>query len=83
MAYSVTTVSPLFLVGIPRPINRFTHDTSVVMANRGAHPRYASSASGTSSSGGGGGGSSVTDALLTEGNDFMMTENDDNLQFEG
>tara|TARA_R110002110_G_scaffold412868_1_gene639443 strand:- start:180 stop:365 length:186 start_codon:yes stop_codon:yes gene_type:complete len=59
---------------------RFTDDASVVMATQSADPRYTSSSSG---GGGGGGGSSVTDALLTEGDDFMITENDDNLQFEG
>jgi hypothetical protein len=79
MAYSITTVSPRVLTNVPRPAFRFTDDASVVMATQSADPRYTSSGGG----GGGGGGSSVTDALLTEGDDFMITENDDNLQFEG
>ena len=74
MAYSVLTTPAYIMPNVPRPVFRFTDDASVVMATQSADPRYTSSS--------GGGGSSVTDALLTEGSDFMITENDDNLQFE-
>ena len=71
MAYSITTVPPRVMTNVPRPSFRFTDDASVVLATQSADPRYTSSSS-----------SSVTDALLTEGDDFIMTENNDNLQFE-
>jgi len=75
MAYSITTVPPRVMTAVPRPAFRFTDDASVVMATQSAEPRYTSSSSSSSSS-------SVTDALKTEDGDFIMTENNDNLQFE-
>lgn len=73
MAYSITTVPPRVMTAVPRPAFRFTDDASVVMATQSAEPRYTSSSSSSSS---------VTDALKTEDGDFIMTENNDNLQFE-
>ena len=74
MAYRITTSPPYVIPYAPRPAFRFTDDTTVVMATQSADPRYTSTYTPTPPPSAG--------ALKTESGDFIMTENNDNLQFE-
>lgn len=74
MAYGITTSPPYVLPYAPRPAFRFTGDATVVMATQSDEPRYTSSYTPPPPP--------SANALKTESGDFIMTENNDNLQFE-